>query len=83
MDQSRIGSLIETILNTLIGFVISFVAWPIAALLFSMEYSNAQHFQMTAFFTAISVARGYVIRRWFNGKLKRASNNIAHKITGN
>ena len=76
MEQTRIGSLIETILNTLIGFVISFVAWPIAALLFSMEYSNAQHFQMTAFFTAISVARGYIIRRWFNARLHTLAERI-------
>jgi hypothetical protein len=30
-----------------------------------------------AWFTAISIARGYVLRRWFNARLHRAAQRIA------
>lgn len=81
MQQTKLGSLIETIINTAIGFGISFVAWPIAAILFDMQYSNSQHWGIVGFFTVISVARGYVIRRWFNHMLKAAAARMADKLT--
>ena len=69
MNQTKLGSLIEALFNTAIGFIVSFIAWPVAAYLFDMEYTRAQHFEVVAFFTVISIARGYVVRRWFNAKL--------------
>lgn len=82
MEQSKLGSLIEAIINTLIGFALSFVAWPVAAALFGMPYTQSQHFGIVLFFTAISVARGYVVRRWFNNSLKRASRRLAYSLSG-
>lgn len=80
MEQSKLGSLIETIVNTFIGFLLSFLAWPIAAVLFDMPYNHGQHFGIVFFFTVISVIRGYVIRRWFNARLKAISLNLAQKL---
>lgn len=80
MEQSRLGSLIEVCLNTLIGFGISWAAWPVAAELFGMPYTHGQHFGIVLFFTVISVARGYVLRRWFNGRLKSASRKLAERM---
>jgi hypothetical protein len=34
-------------------------------------------------YTVISVARSYVIRRWFNARLHRIVENIAHKLESN
>ena len=80
MNQTRLQSLIETVINTLIGFGLSFIAWPVAAFMFAMPYSHSQHFGIVLFFTAISVARGYVIRRWFNARLKLTASRLAHKL---
>lgn len=66
MSQSRSMSLIESTINTLAGFIISFLAWPVAALVTGIQYTPSQHVGVVLFFTAISVARGYVVRRWFN-----------------
>ena len=81
MEQSKLGSLIETIINTLIGFALSFIAWPIAAWWFAIDYNHSQHFGVVLFFTVISVARGYVVRRWFNAKLRAASLRIAESLS--
>ena len=80
MNQTRLGSLIEAAINTLIGFVVSFAAWPIAASLTGITYSGEQHVGVVAFFTAVSVARGYIVRRWFNGRLHAASIKLAERF---
>lgn len=80
MNQTRLQSLIETVINTLIGFILSFIAWPVAAFLFDMPYTHGQHFGIVMFFTVISVARGYVIRRWFNARLKLTASRLATKL---
>lgn len=80
MNQTRLESLVEQCMSTLIGFAVSFAAWPVAAWLFDMSYTHGQHLGVTLFFTAISVARGYAIRRWFNARLRRAATLIARKV---
>lgn len=80
MNQTRIQSLIETVINTAIGFVVSYLAWPVAAAMFDMNYSAGQHVGITVFFTTISVARGYVIRRWFNARLHRTAGRLANRL---
>lgn len=81
MNQSRLSSLIETLFNTGIGFVVSWLTWPPAAALAGIEYSTSQHWGMTAIFTVVSVARGYVIRRHFNGRLQRAAARMARSLS--
>lgn len=68
-SQTRLVSFIEALLNTLIGFIVSFIAWPIAAYLTGIEYTFNQHWLIVGFFTVISVARSYAIRRLFNNGL--------------
>ncbi|WP_445363153.1 hypothetical protein ACJJIQ_04970 [Microbulbifer sp. ANSA003] len=80
MEQSKLGSLIETCINTVIGFLVTFIAWPLAALLTGIEYNYGQQFGVVAFFTVISVARGYVVRRWFNARLKEAATRLAQSL---
>jgi hypothetical protein len=80
VNQTRLGSLIETATNTLIGFCVSFVAWPPAAWFFDIPFDRAQHFGIILFFTVLSITRGFVVRRWFNARLHRASMAIAAKV---
>lgn len=80
MQQTRLVSLIETLLNTAIGFAVSFVGWPIAAAITGIEYGHGQHVAVVAFFTVLSVVRGYVIRRFFNAGLHMAAVRIAKRV---
>lgn len=80
MQQTKLESLVETCINTLIGFALSYIAWPIAAWLFTIPYSPGSHFGVVMFFTVISVARGYVVRRWFNARLHKMAIKIASKL---
>ena len=86
MNQTRMVSLIEAIVNTVIGFFISFILWPIASFLFDIPYDVSSHFGVVGLFTVASVARGYVIRRFFNSRLKKfsmyISNYLSRKLSG-
>ena len=72
MNQSRLGSLIESILNTASGFLLSFLAWRFVVVpLLALPVDNVQNLQITSFFTILSVARSYVWRRYFNGRIRQ------------
>lgn len=80
MEQTRLVSLIETLVNTGVGLVVSFVAWPPIAAMVGLDYTGGQHVAITAAFTAVSVARGYVIRRFFNGGMHRLAVRLARLV---
>lgn len=80
MKQSRMVSLIESLMNTALGFVISYLGWPIAASISGIEYSGGQHVFVVCFFTVLSVIRGYLVRRFFNAGLHTAAVKIANGL---
>ena len=45
--------------------------------LFGLHVSVADNFAIGAIYTVISIARSYVIRRWFNAHLHRLSLRMA------
>jgi len=63
--QTKKQSLIESLTNTAVGFSISLAATFAVFPLVGITTSGGQNVAVTLFFTAISIARGYVIRRWF------------------
>jgi len=67
MTQTRKGSLVEAGLNIVIGFTINYVANLLIFPLFGMHISPGNNLLMGLIYTGISLARSYVIRRWFNG----------------
>lgn len=73
MNQTRLGSLVEVALNVVIGFSISWVANLWILPLYGFHISGTQAFTMGLIFTVISVVRGYLLRRFFNGHLHRLS----------
>lgn len=77
MNQTRLGSLIEVCINIVIGFAINWVANLWILPLYGFHITGGQAFSMGLIFTAISVARSYIIRRWFNGMLHRAAQRLA------
>lgn len=77
MTQTRLGSLIEASVNIFIGFWINFFANLAILPLFGFTPSIKQNLLIGVLFTIVSVARQYVIRRWFNKRLHDAAQRLA------
>lgn len=77
MNQSKIESFIETCLNTAIGYVISLASQLVVFPLLGIHVPLSTNLKIGFWFTLISIARGYVIRRWFNARLKSAAHRLA------
>lgn len=67
MSQSRFLSAVESIANTAVGYVTAIVAQLIIFPLFNIHIKFHENLMIGAFFTVISLIRGYIIRRFFNG----------------
>lgn len=66
--QSRIDSFCEALTNTAIGFLVSLVTWLIVARAYGIPMTTTTSLSITFWFTLVSVARQYVLRRLFNGR---------------
>ena len=78
--QSRRSSIIEAWFNVFIGFSINWLAnWLILPLI-GAHFTAGENFWMGCIYTAISVVRSFVIRRWFNSKLQRAAQRLAAAV---
>ena len=82
MNQTRLGSLIEALANVAIGFGINWVANMAILPLFGFHVTGSQAFGIGVFFTFISVARSYALRRWFNARLQAAAQGLARRFQG-
>jgi len=69
--QSRISSLIETIVSIAIGFIIALCAQLLIFPYFGIQVSLSANLKITGLFTIVSVIRGYWVRRLFNYLHKR------------
>ena len=67
MAQTRLGSFAEAWANIAVGFGINFTANLIVLPWFGFKVTPTDAFGIGVVFTAISLARSYVLRRWFNG----------------
>lgn len=78
MEQSRRGSFIEACMNVGIGFVINFTANMLILPAFGFTSLTAKtNFIIGLLYTVISVARSYIVRRWFNARLRAMANRLA------
>jgi hypothetical protein len=67
--QTRLESFIESALNVLSGFFIALLVWKFVVVpVWGFEVNLGDNLAITGLFTAVSVARGYVWRRIFNGR---------------
>lgn len=64
--QSRIMSAFESIINVLIGYLVSVAANILILPLFGYDVTIADSFAIGLAFTAVSLIRSYVLRRAFN-----------------
>lgn len=65
--QSRTHSLIEQLLNTASGFLISVLVWQfVVAPIWHITTTVGENLEITLLFTVVSIARSYAWRRLFN-----------------
>ena len=69
MSQTKRDSLLEAIVNILFGYGVNFVANLFIFPLFGWDLSIKQNLTIGVFYTLISLARSFTLRRIFN-KLK-------------
>ena len=77
MTQTRLGSLIEAFINVLIGFGINFSANLVILPMYGYTPTLWDNFEIGLLYTVVSIARSYIIRRWFNAKLHAAAQRLA------
>lgn len=66
--QTRLGSFVEAWANIAIGFAVNFTANLLILPAFGFtSLTPAKNFAIGVIYTGISLARSYVLRRWFNG----------------
>jgi hypothetical protein len=66
--QTKLGSIAEAAANIAVGFTINYCANMAILPLFGFHALTAgKNFEIGLLYTLISLARSYVLRRWFNG----------------
>ena len=68
--QSKKDSIIESLTSTTIGWLMGVILNMLVLPLFDYDVSLTDGVLISIIFTAVSVIRSYVIRRWFNSKEK-------------
>ena len=77
MNQTRIGSLIESVMNIIIGYGVALASQIILFPMFGIHVSLTTNLWIGLWFTIISLVRSYIIRRWFNARLHTAAMMLA------
>ena len=63
MKQSKLSSLSESVANVMAGYGIALVVYQLLMPLLGFDISLGQNLLITTIFTALGVARHYIIRR--------------------
>jgi uncharacterized membrane protein (DUF106 family) len=66
MKQSRTHSFFEACANTAIGLIISFITQAVLFKAYGIKTTVATQLWLVYWFTLVSIARSYVLRRFFN-----------------
>ena len=77
MRQTKLGSFYESLINVAIGFGINFIANLVILPLFGFNITLSDNFYIGLLYTVVSVARSYVVRRWFDRRIHEAAQRMA------
>ena len=77
MQQTRLGSLIESLMNIAIGYGVALLSQIAIFPMFEIHVLFFTNLWIGAWFTVISLVRSYIIRRWFNARLHSAAQAMA------
>ena len=67
MQQSRLMSLVESTTNVVLGYVLAIATQIVVFPWFGIETGLAEHLTIGLAFVGVSLARGFLIRRFFEG----------------
>lgn len=73
--QSRMGSLVEAVVNTIVGLAVSMLATQVICWVYNIPMSMNHNFIITFWMTVVSVLRSYVLRRMFNRRVYATDTN--------
>lgn len=65
MIQSKRNSLIESVTNTAVGYLVACASQAAIFPLFGVHVPISTNLKMGLWFTVISIVRSYLLRRWF------------------
>lgn len=82
MDQTKLESLLESLVNIIIGYTVALISQLIVFPLVNIEVPFSTNLVIGFWFTLISLARSYAIRRWFNAGLHKAVVVSAKRLAG-
>lgn len=68
--QSKKHSLIEAVTNHILGLIVGFSVQLTLFPLLGIPVSFGQNVIIISVFFTVSIIRGYLVRRWFNKKMK-------------
>lgn len=73
MNQSKLESLLETLVNIFFGFWISFVYWKyfILPMIHAGTIDIDNTLYITGAFTVLAIVRQYIFRRFFNAGIHK------------
>jgi len=66
MSQSRIHSVVESIINVVLGNIIALITQIVVFPLFGFHASIGEHLLINLIFAVVSIVRMYMLRRLFN-----------------
>jgi hypothetical protein len=67
MRQSRLMSLVEAVANVVVGLALAVVTQVVVFPILGLQASLAQNLKLAMVFTAVSIVRGFALRRFFEG----------------
>lgn len=70
VGQSKLESLIESAINTGLGFLVAMVTQILTYPLFDIDVTMGDQALLALIFTSVSLVRGYIVRRYFNTYFK-------------
>lgn len=73
--QSRTHSFMESVANIVIGYLVALASQLAIFPMFDIHIPFTSNLAIGAWFTAISLARSYVLRRWFT---RRTESGLAN-----
>ena len=66
--QTKKQSLIESLINVAIGFLITIISLSVIFPMLGFENHSGKNVILTTYLTILSVLRNYLLRRYFNRK---------------
>ena len=64
--QSKLRSLKESFINVAVGYAVSLGSYLVIFPIMGIDMSIQENITLSAYFTVLSIGRGYLVRRIFN-----------------